>query len=149
MGHCAPCPRCASPCASWSTSWPPPMPAASPRRLRTSRSPSPRSRRRSASWRRGSASSCSSPTAEGRQFLDRVRALLRDADELERFASDLTAELSGTLHLGCLVTVAPLMMPRLGKGFRERHPAVALEMVEAGQHELVTQLRAGRLSTIL
>ncbi len=90
-----------------------------------------------------------SPTAEGRQFLDRVRALLRDADELERFASDLTAELSGTLHLGCLVTVAPLMMPRLGKGFRERHPAVALEMVEAGQHELVTQLRAGRLSTIL
>ena len=65
-------------------------------------------------------------------------ALLRHADELERFASELTGELSGTLHLGCLVTVAPLMMPRLGKGFRERHPAVALEMVEAGQQELVS-----------
>ncbi len=90
-----------------------------------------------------------SPTAEGRQFLDRARKLLRDADELERFAAELTAELSGTLHLGCLVTVAPLMMPRLGQGFRGRHPAVALEMVEAGQQELVTQLRAGRLSVIL
>ena len=41
------------------------------------------------------------------------------------------------------------MMPRLGKGFRQRHPAVALEMVEAGQQELVTHLRAGRLSVIL
>ncbi|MGZ4272336.1 MAG: LysR family transcriptional regulator [Solirubrobacteraceae bacterium] len=90
-----------------------------------------------------------SPTAEGRQFLERARALLRDADELERFASELTAELSGTLHLGCLVTVAPLMMPRLGKGFRERHPSVALEMVEAGQQELVSRMRSGRLSVSL
>ena len=90
-----------------------------------------------------------SPTAEGRQFLERARALLRDANELERFASELTAELSGTLHLGCLVTVAPLMMPRLGKGFRDRHPAVALEMVEAGQQELVSGVRSGGLSVSL
>ena len=90
-----------------------------------------------------------SPTAEGRQFLDRARALLCDAEELEKFASELTVELSGTLHLGCLVTLAALAMPRLGKGFRERHPAVALEMVEAGQQELISQLRTGRLSVVL
>lgn len=90
-----------------------------------------------------------SPTAEGRQFIERARLLLRNADELERFASELTAELSGTLHLGCLVTLAPLMMPRLGKGFLERHPAVALEMVEAGQQELVNQVRSGGLSVAL
>ncbi len=90
-----------------------------------------------------------SPTAEGRQFIDRARALLRDVDELERFASELTVELSGTLHLGCLVTLAPITMPRLGKGFRERHPAVALEMIEAGQQELIANLRAGQLSVIL
>jgi DNA-binding transcriptional LysR family regulator len=90
-----------------------------------------------------------SPTAEGRQFLDRARALLRDADELERFASELTAELSGTLHLGCLVTLAPLVTPRLGQGFRERHPAVSLEMVEAGQADLVNGLRSGQLSVAL
>lgn len=53
------------------------------------------------------------------------------------------------MHLGCLVTLAPLMMPRLGKGFRELHSAIALEMVEAGQQELVTQLRSGRLSVTL
>lgn len=90
-----------------------------------------------------------SPTAEGRRFLDRARTLLRDADELERFASELTAELTGTLHLGCLVSIAPVMMPRLGQGFQERHPAVSLQMVEAGQQELMAQLRSGHLSVAL
>jgi DNA-binding transcriptional LysR family regulator len=90
-----------------------------------------------------------SPTAEGRQFLAKARALLRDADELERFASELTAELSGTLHLGCLVTLAPLVTPRLGKAFRDRHPAVSVEMVEAGQADLVSGLRSGELSVAL
>ena len=39
-----------------------------------------------------------SPTPAGRQFLERARALLRDADGLERLASELTGELSGTLE---------------------------------------------------
>ncbi|UJA21828.1 LysR family transcriptional regulator [Thermoleophilia bacterium SCSIO 60948] len=90
-----------------------------------------------------------SPTPEGHQFLTRVRALLRDADELERFASDLTAEISGTLNLGCLVPLAPLITPRVGKSFLERHPSVRLEMVEAGQTALMTGLRSGELSVVL
>jgi DNA-binding transcriptional LysR family regulator len=86
------------------------------------------------------------PTAEGRLFAERACSLLREADELERFASELTSELSGTLHLGCLVTLAPLIAPRLGKGFREQHDGVALEMVEAGQDDLMAGLHSGRLS---
>jgi DNA-binding transcriptional LysR family regulator len=89
------------------------------------------------------------PTAEGRRFAERARALLREADELERFASDLTAELSGTLQLGCLVTLAPLVGPHLAKGFGDRHAAVGLEMVEAGQDELFSGLRSGMLSVAL
>ena len=88
-------------------------------------------------------------TTEGRRFADRAKALLKEADELERFASDLTAEISGTLHLGCLVTLAPLVAPHLGKGFRDRHPAVSVEMVEAGQADLVAGLRSGRINVAL
>ena len=73
-----------------------------------------------------------SPTPEGRQFLDRARALLRDADELERFASELTAELSGTLHLGCLVTLAPLVTPVWCAGLpAERTRRCSVELVES------------------
>lgn len=89
------------------------------------------------------------PTAEGRRFAERARALLREADELERFASDLTAELGGTLNLGCLVPLAPLVAPHLAKGFCDRHAAVTMEMMEAGQGELVAALRSGQLSVAL
>jgi DNA-binding transcriptional LysR family regulator len=64
-----------------------------------------------------------SPTAEGRQYLERARALLRNADELERFAAGLTAELSGTLHLGCLVTAV----------FAADHPLAGAESVTLAQ----------------
>lgn len=88
-------------------------------------------------------------TPEGRQFVERARALLREADELERFASDLTAEVKGTLNLGCLVTLAPLVAPQLCKRFRDRHPAVNVEMTEAGQSQLVSGLQSGQLSVAL
>ncbi len=90
-----------------------------------------------------------SPTPEGREFLARARLLLQGAEELERFGSELTTDLSGTLHLGCLLTLAPLITPRLAQGFRTRHPAVALDMVEAGQSELVDGLRSGDLRVAL
>ena len=54
-----------------------------------------------------------SPTPAGRKLLERARELLRDADGFERFAAELTEELTGTLQLGCLVTLAPLVAPRL------------------------------------
>jgi DNA-binding transcriptional LysR family regulator len=87
-----------------------------------------------------------SPTPQGRQFLVRARALLREAGELERFASELTFELGGVLELGCLVTLAPMVTPRLCQSFREAHPAVAVELVEAGQDELLAALRDGTVT---
>ncbi len=90
-----------------------------------------------------------SPTPAGRQFLARARALLRDADELERFASELTGELSGTLELGCFVTLAPLIAPRLCQGFEQAHTGVSVELVESGQQSLVASLRSGHLALAL
>ena len=90
-----------------------------------------------------------SPTPAGRQFLARARSLLRDADDVQRFAAELTDALSGRLELGCLLTLAPLVTPRLCQAFRERHPDVAIEIVEAGQSELLARLRDGRIALAL
>jgi DNA-binding transcriptional LysR family regulator len=87
-----------------------------------------------------------SSTPAGRQLLDRARALLRDAEELERSAADLTNELSGTLELGCMITLAPLATPRLCQSFHRDHPGVTVEMVEADQAEIVARLRTGALT---
>lgn len=90
-----------------------------------------------------------SPTPAGRRFLVKARALLRDVDELERFASELTHDLSGVLELGCLVTLAPLVTPRLCHDFQARHEGVEIELTEAGQGELLARLRDGGISMAL
>lgn len=90
-----------------------------------------------------------SPTPAGRRFLARARALLRDADDLERFAAELTHDLSGVLELGCFLTLAPLVTPRLCHDFRAHHPAVEIELIEAGQRELLARLRDGTIGVAL
>jgi DNA-binding transcriptional LysR family regulator len=87
-----------------------------------------------------------SPTPAGRQFLDRARALLRDAEELERLASELTEELTGELDLGCIVPLAPLATPQLCQSFHRENPGVSVEMVEADQADIVARLRTGALA---
>src|ERR1700684_2426084 len=90
-----------------------------------------------------------SMTPAGREFLLRARALIRDVEQLERFADELIEGLSGTLDLGCLVTVAPLVMPQLCSPFLRAHPEARIEMTEAGQSEIVERLRTGKLSVAL
>ena len=90
-----------------------------------------------------------SPSPAGRRFLVRARSLLREAEEMERFASELTDAISGPLEIGCLITLAPLVPPRLCRSFRERHPEVSIELVEAGQTELLAGLRDGALTLAL
>jgi DNA-binding transcriptional LysR family regulator len=90
-----------------------------------------------------------STTPAGRQFLAQARALLMQADELERSAAELTEDISGTLELGCLVSLAPLVLARLCQSFMRKYPGVAVSMTEAGQDELMNGLRLGQLTTAL
>jgi DNA-binding transcriptional LysR family regulator len=87
-----------------------------------------------------------SPSPAGRRFLEHAKALLEEADRLERFASDLTEQIGGNLDLGCLVTLAPLVTPRLCHEFGVRHPQVTIAVVESGQDALLDGLRTGSLS---
>ena len=90
-----------------------------------------------------------SPTPEGARFLVRARELLQTADELDRFSSDLASEVGGPLDVGCLVTVAPVLMARLARSFLDRHPTVQLRLTEAGQDGLIERLRTGAIGLAL
>ena len=90
-----------------------------------------------------------SPTPAGRRFLTRARAVLRDAEELERFASELTGELTGVLELGCFLPLAPLIAARLCQTFEQARVGVGVELVESGQDDLMARLRSGRLALAL
>lgn len=83
-------------------------------------------------------------TEVGRNLLPSVRALLAAADEVAAQASEYGDDLSGRLVIGCHLTIAPYMLPRLLREFGNRHSAVELDFVEGSLPELEALLLDGR-----
>lgn len=85
------------------------------------------------------------PTNQGRLLLAEARALLKQADDLERFGRELQSELAGRVRIGCLVTLAATVVPAALRSFSHGHPGVEVELVDSDQEDLLEGLRSGRL----
>ncbi|HFD15335.1 MAG TPA: LysR family transcriptional regulator, partial [Rhodospirillales bacterium] len=64
------------------------------------------------------------PTRAGERVLQEARDLLRRAGALGNLASELARVPAGPLAIGCLVTLAPVVLPGLLASFLARFPAV-------------------------
>jgi DNA-binding transcriptional LysR family regulator len=82
-------------------------------------------------------------TSSGQWALERARKLLQDAQGLYGHASGCTGELRGKVSVGCLTTLAPLMLPEICQGFTAAHPSVDLELIDGTQDQLIGHLRRG------
>ena len=85
------------------------------------------------------------PTALGARMLPRIRAILRQVDELGELARSARGELSGQLRLGVIPTVAPYFLPRLIPAVARRYPGLDLQIRETLTPRLVEELTAGAL----
>jgi DNA-binding transcriptional LysR family regulator len=88
-------------------------------------------------------------THSGRQFMQAARAVLADAGRLNDLASTITGQVGGPLAVGCLVTIAQVILPRLRQGFVALHPAVSFVQSEGDQAALYDDLRQGTLDAAL
>ena len=88
-------------------------------------------------------------TASGRQMLREAKALLAQADALYASARDLTEQARGPLNVGCLVTLAPIILPELCHAFQQRFPAVQVSIHEGDQEHLIDRLRRGEIDISL
>lgn len=84
-------------------------------------------------------------TPMGRVVLDRARSLLADASEIGFLARGREAELVGPLVVGCFVTLAPTVLPRLLEEFEALHPQVTVDFVEGDLDRLQSGLLGGEL----
>jgi DNA-binding transcriptional LysR family regulator len=78
-------------------------------------------------------------TATGAQVLRHARDLMSRAEDLESIAAGGDV-LSGSLQLGCYVTLAPTALPPLLQGFTDLHPGVDITFVEDTQDLLQQRL---------
>nr|WP_279653235.1 LysR family transcriptional regulator [Pseudomonas morbosilactucae] len=82
-------------------------------------------------------------TPSGTRFYRKAQELLRMAHEFEQNAMADNDIVSGQIDIGCFETVAPLYLPRLIAGFRQRYPGVDIRIRDGDQQELVQGLTAG------
>jgi LysR family hydrogen peroxide-inducible transcriptional activator len=81
-------------------------------------------------------------TVAGAAFIDRARALLVAAGDMEGAARRATNPLSGTLRLGVIPTVAAYALPRITPLVRARHPGLTLFWTEDRTSSLWVMLEA-------
>ncbi|MGU7772715.1 LysR family transcriptional regulator [Burkholderia sp. MR1-5-21] len=82
-------------------------------------------------------------TPGGMRFYRKAQELLRMAHEFEQNALADNDIVAGQVDIGCFETVAPLYLPQLVAGFRERYPGVNIRIRDGDQQELVQGLTAG------
>lgn len=88
-------------------------------------------------------------TEAGTEVLRRARGILAAVDDLKEYARTDTSELSGTLRLGVIPTIAPYLLPRALPVLRSRFPDLMLELREARTSTLLAELERGGLDLLL
>ena len=88
-------------------------------------------------------------TPAGERLLREARSLLAHAEDISSLAGELADGVAGSLVVGCLVTLAPMLIPAVARGFGAQHERVQLEIVEDHHAGLMEGLRHGRLSAAL
>ena len=82
-------------------------------------------------------------TSEGEDLLQRSRRLLNDVDSLGERARALKSGQSGLLRVGATPQVMETVLAGFLKGYRRRHPAVEVHLVEDGGVRLPARLDRG------
>ncbi len=80
-------------------------------------------------------------TPTGREVLREAKALLEQAESLYALAAETGGQVRGPLSLGCMVTLAPMLVPELAHAFTTAYPATQIRYTEGNQEELITALR--------
>ena len=80
-------------------------------------------------------------TPSGRTLLQEARRVIERAEALRTLAPDSGEEVSGQLAVGCMVTLAPMMLPELSRSFTDAHPAVQIRHMVNNQEQLLEGLR--------
>jgi DNA-binding transcriptional LysR family regulator len=88
-------------------------------------------------------------TEGGRQFTEAARAVLAAGSALNDRAADLTGLVRGPLAVGCLVTFAQVVLPRLRRSFAEAFPEVEFRQSEHDHAGLIEAMRHATLDLAL
>jgi DNA-binding transcriptional LysR family regulator len=88
-------------------------------------------------------------TQGGRQLVEQAHVVLAEAARLNDLANDITGKVRGPLNVGCLLTFAQVVLPRLRRGFSDRYPEVEFNQTELDQSAILDGLRNATIDVAL
>ena len=88
-------------------------------------------------------------TPAGRTLLAEAKRLIEHAEGLYAVASEATDQIRGHLSVGCMVTLAPMVMPELVHGFTTAFPLTQVRHQEADQETLLEGLSRAEIDIAL
>ncbi|WP_102961297.1 LysR family transcriptional regulator [Mangrovicella endophytica] len=88
-------------------------------------------------------------TPAGRDLLREAKNLIAQAENLYLLATEVTDQVRGSLSLGCMVTLAPMLVPELTHSFTAAFPAVAIRHMDGHHEELFEGLRHSEVDLAL
>lgn len=88
-------------------------------------------------------------TLAGQRLMGEIQEILGRLDGLYTIVNELNSVVQGPLSIGCLVTVAPIILPSLLCPFRDTHPRVHLSFADLNQAEIIRQLRHAQIDIAL
>lgn len=88
-------------------------------------------------------------TADGEALLSEAQDLVRRAESLNRFALERSGSMRGEISVGCLVTIAPMVMPELTHSFAQAYATVDLHARENNQKQLLEDLLSAALDLVV
>ena len=84
-------------------------------------------------------------TQAGTRFFGAAKRLLADADHLDQYATELSHDLTGSVEVGCILTLAPLVMPSVIANFLDQHSNVQINCHELDHGAMIDGLHKGDL----
>ena len=88
-------------------------------------------------------------TSVGRSVLQEAKEIVRKAEGLYVVASEVSDDVRGQLSVGCLLTLAPMLMAELSQSFTAVFPATRIRQVENNHEALLESLHDAKVDIVI
>ena len=88
-------------------------------------------------------------TSAGKKFALASEIIIQQSKDLYNIVNDIKNSASGPINLGCLTTIAPLILPSLRREYQSTNQEVFINQIEGNQLELFDMLTTGKIDAAL
>jgi LysR family hydrogen peroxide-inducible transcriptional activator len=82
------------------------------------------------------------PTELGAMILEQARKVVNEAKKMEEIIEDQKLEVSGTLKIGVIPTIAPYLLPLFAKSFMNKYPAIHIQVQELLTEDTLAKIKS-------